>query len=94
MPLPAFHMSGLPITDADRAQEQFARLQELLGHYSSRLIIDGLLRSAAERCGVSLPPTDPAQVQQLIGELSLGLSLFCSARDLPKLKLGLRELSQ
>jgi hypothetical protein len=94
MPLPAFYLSGLPVTDADRAQEQYTRLQELLGHYSSRVIIDGLLRSAAERCGVPLPPQEPAQIQMLIGELSLGLQLFCSARDLPKLKLGLRELCQ
>lgn len=95
MTMPAYTSTSQftgPLTEAERAQEQFDRLQELLGRYSSRLIIDGLLRGAAERARVSLPPLDGAQIQKLVAELTPGLQLFCSARDLPKLKLGLREL--
>ncbi|MFO0578274.1 MAG: hypothetical protein U1A78_30075 [Polyangia bacterium] len=79
-------------TEAERARDRFTRLQELLGRYTSRVIIDALLRSAAERAEVPLPPLSTAQFQKLVNELALGLQLFCPARDLPKLKLGLREL--
>mgnify|MGYP006992420719 CR=1 FL=1 len=79
-------------TEAERTRDRFARLQELLGRYNSRVIIDGLLRSAAERAKVPLPPLSAVQFQQLVNELAPGLQLFCPARDLPKLKLGLREL--
>ena len=83
-----------PESEAERARDQFARLHELLGRYTSRAIIEGLLRSAAERAEVPLPPLSTAQFQKLVSELAPGLQLFCPARDLPKLKLGLRELVQ
>jgi len=76
------------------ASETYRQLHAILTRYVSESVVDSMLAVACRKTGTTEQTLEPAHLEEVLGQLSYGIRLFCPADKVAEMMLELADLAE